>query len=118
MTVQECYGVIGGDYNDVMSRLRTDERILKFLGKVVSDGSFALLTQALEAHNMEEAFRAAHTMKGVGMNLSLTRLYEAAEKVTEALRGRTEYGEDILPLYEELKKVYLHTMENIKALLN
>jgi len=31
MTIQECYAAIGGDYNDVASRLRTDERIAKFL---------------------------------------------------------------------------------------
>ncbi len=43
MTVKECYEQMGGNYDDVMSRLRTDERVIKFLGKVVSDTSFELL---------------------------------------------------------------------------
>lgn len=32
MTVQEFYEEVGGDYNDIMSRLRTEERIKKFAG--------------------------------------------------------------------------------------
>lgn len=33
MTVQEFYEEVGGDYNDIMSRLRTEERI-KICGDV------------------------------------------------------------------------------------
>ena len=88
MTVQECYEAMGADYDDVISRLRTDERVTKFLLKILNDGSFQLLTDSLAAKNMEDAFRAAHTLKGVAMNLSLTALYHAAGPMTEALRGR------------------------------
>ena len=34
MTVKECYEVMKGDYDDVMSRLRSDDRVKKFLLKV------------------------------------------------------------------------------------
>jgi len=54
MTVKECYEQMGGNYDDVMSRLRTDERVIKFLGKVVSDTSFELLTESLKNHSMDE----------------------------------------------------------------
>ena len=116
MTVKECYDAVGGDYNDVMGRLRTDERVIRFLGKVADDQSFHLLETSLSERNMEEAFRAAHTIKGVCMNLSLTRLYVSSEKLTEALRGRKEYGDDLIPLFEEVKKDYTHTVECIRAL--
>lgn len=116
MTVKECYDVLQGDYADVMSRLRTDERVKKFLGKVADDKSMELLESSLKDRNMEEAFRAAHTMKGVSMNLSLTKLYEVAENMTEALRGRTEYGDDLLPLFADLKKVFAYTCDNIRAI--
>lgn len=117
MTVKECYAAMGGDYEDVVSRLRTDERIVKFLGKVVSDPSYNLLIESLAAKNMEEAFRAAHTMKGVCMNLSLTKLFTSANRLTEALRGRTEYGDDIEPLLTALKEDYESTMACIKTIL-
>ncbi len=116
MTVKEFYNAIGGNYDDVMSRLRTDERVIKFLGKVAADGSFALLEKSLAERNMEEAFRAAHTMKGICLNLSLTALFESAAKITEALRGRTDYGDDLVPMFEELKTEYVRNIEGIKSL--
>ncbi len=116
MTVQECYEAMGADYDDVISRLRTDERVTKFLLKILNDGSFQLLTDSLAAKNMEDAFRAAHTLKGVAMNLSLTALYHAAGPMTEALRGRSEYGAELEPLYTAVKQEYERTMTCIRAL--
>lgn len=104
MTVKECYEIMKGDYDDVLSRLRTDERIKKFLLKVLDDTSFALLCNALEKKNIEEAFRAAHTLKGVCKNMSLTNLAYSASNLTEALRGRETYGDDIEPLFKKVKK--------------
>ncbi len=116
MTIQECYDIIGGNYGDIVSRLRTEERIARFLIKVADDKSFDLLKTSLEEHNMEEAFRAAHTLKGICLNLSLTRLYESASKLTEILRGRKDYGDDITPLYEKVKADYELAVENINKL--
>lgn len=116
MTVKECYETMGADYNDVLSRLRTDERIARFLLKVLDDGSFALLTKSLEEKNVEEAFRAAHTIKGVCMNLSLSKLYASSVQLTETLRNRHEYGDDIPPLYEAVKADYEFTMDCIRNL--
>lgn len=116
MTVKECYEAFGGNYEECFSRLRTDERIAKFLTKVISDGSFKLLTDSLESRNLPEAFRAAHTLKGVCMNLSLTRLHDSAVNLTEALRNRTEYGADIDPLYERVKNDYQLTIDAISHL--
>lgn len=115
MTVKEFYETVGGDYEDVMSRLRTDERVVKFLNKVAADGSFALLEKSLGERNIEEAFRAAHTLKGICMNLSLTRLYRVAAELTEALRGRSEFGEDIIPMFDALKTEYERNVNAIKS---
>ena len=38
--------------------------------------------------NYEDAFRGAHTLKGVCQNLSFDRLYEASNELTELLRDR------------------------------
>ena len=42
MTVKECYDAMGADYEDVFARLRKDERIQKFLLKVMNDKSYDL----------------------------------------------------------------------------
>ena len=57
--------------------------VLKFLG----DASYDTLLQSMEAGDYESAFRAAHTIKGVGQNLGFTHLYQSAGALSEALRG-------------------------------
>ena len=116
MTVKECYDAMGADYVDVFGRLRKDERIQKFLMKVLNDQSFALLCNSLEARDMAEAFRAAHTLKGVCQNLSLTRLYESASEMSELLRNRQEYGEDLEPILARVREDYEVTVSCIRGL--
>lgn len=116
MTVKECYEAMGANYDDVMSRLRTDERVAKFLTRVAEDKSYELLLTSIAEHNVEEAFRAAHTLKGVCMNLSLTALFTSAEQLTEALRGKTEFGGEVMPLLEKVKEDYALTVECIRKL--
>ena len=65
MTIEECYKQLGGDYSNVLSRLSNDAIIRKFLVKFLSDGSCGNIFTNLESGNMEEAFRAAHTLKGI-----------------------------------------------------
>lgn len=72
MTVEQCYKQLGGDYADIIRRMRTDERVIKFLGMLLRDDSFCQLKTALENEDYETAFRASHTLKGVLLNLSLT----------------------------------------------
>lgn len=116
MTVKECYEAMGANYDEIMGRLRTEERVKKFLLKVLSDKSYELLTTSIEEKNMEEAFRAAHTMKGVCQNLSLTRLYHSASELSEVLRDRQEYGEDIEPVLERVKEDYAQMIAQIQLL--
>ena len=116
MTIQESYARMGGNYEDVVSRLRADDRIKRFLLKVVEDKSFSNLCAMLAEHNMQEEFRAAHTLKGVSSNLSLTRLYDSAHEITEALRGKTEYDPAVEPLLQKVKADYELTIECIKAI--
>ncbi|MCI9504135.1 MAG: Hpt domain-containing protein [Clostridia bacterium] len=103
MTVRECYEKMGADYDDVMTRLRTDERVAKFLARVIGDPSFAMLDDAVAQKNAEEAFRAAHTIKGICGNLSLSQMGKSASALTESLRGKTEFSEEALALYAQVK---------------
>ena len=47
MTLQECYEAIGGDYQDVISRLRSDRQ--KFVLKFLDDSSFDLFAARWKA---------------------------------------------------------------------
>lgn len=87
MTLAELYDKIGGDYSGTKARFMTDDRILRFVRKFPLDQSYQLLESSLAAGNKEEAFRAAHTLKGVAQNLGFTALHVLASDVTEVLRG-------------------------------
>ena len=113
MTTQQFYEKIGGNYADTISRMMTEERVLRFVRKFPADGSFAALKDALARSAQEEAFRAAHTLKGVAQNLGFTALYEKASAVTEVLRGGSL---DVAALMPELESVYNLTVESISAL--
>jgi HPt (histidine-containing phosphotransfer) domain-containing protein len=106
MTLQECYDAMGGNYQEVLDRLRKDERIQKFLLRFPDDPSYGQLCDALSNHQVEEAFRAAHTLKGTGQNLSLTPLYRSADTLCEALRGKQEYDPAFEPMLEAVKSDY------------
>ncbi|MGN0016454.1 MAG: Hpt domain-containing protein [Candidatus Avelusimicrobium sp.] len=116
MTTQECYAALGGNYEEVLGRFRTEERILKFMGLFLKDDSFANLTKALEQNNLEEAFRAAHTLKGISSNLSFTRLYRSSHGLTELLRAKTPSPE-ISALFAEVNKDYEITAGAIRSAL-
>jgi chemotaxis protein histidine kinase CheA len=88
MTVQEFYDEIGGDYNEILSRLKTEERIKKFVGMFGKDESYKTLVKAIKEGDVDLAFRSAHTMKGMCQNMAFTRLYESSHDITEILRGK------------------------------
>lgn len=115
MTVKECYECLGADYKDVSCRLRSEERILKFLKMVLKDTSFKDLCDAMEEQDYEKAFRAVHTLKGVLLNLGLTVQGRHAAALTEALRGRQE-NEEIKPLFTQLVSSYGEMCSAIKEL--
>lgn len=98
MTLKECYAALGGDYDEVMGRLRSERLVQKFVLKFLNDGSYQLLLDSLAAGDREEAFRAAHTIKGVCANLAFNDLLASSEQLTEALRDAKppEPGEEEL----------------------
>lgn len=115
MTIQECYEAIGGNYEDVLRRLRSEALIRKFTLKFLEDQSYPLLKQALGDNNYEEAFRGAHTLKGVCQNLSFDRLYEVSSELTELLRDRTGEKPGIPEAMEKVKKNMRQQLKKLRS---
>lgn len=100
MTLKECYDALGGNYEDTVRRLYNEKLVEKFLFKFEEDPSFENLKKALEEENLEAAFRAAHTLKGVAQNMGFGNLAESSSVLTEALRSRK-----VMPYAEQIEKV-------------
>ena len=88
MTVKECYEQMGSDYEGVLGRLGSEAIVKRFALKFLQDPSFAQLKESLAKNDGEEAFRAAHTLKGVCLNLGFDELFEVSAELTEKLRER------------------------------
>lgn len=113
MTLRECYAALGGDYEGVLGRLPGEKFVQKFVLKFLEDGSFDLLLRSMEEQNYAEAFRAAHTIKGMCQNLDFTRLYESSAQLNEALRHG--FTPEAPALLEQVKEDYALTCSAIRT---
>ena len=113
MTLKECYAALEGDYESVMGRLPSEKFVQKFVLKFLNDGSYDLLLRSMEEENYAEAFRAAHTIKGVCQNLDFTRLYRSSSELSEALRNG--FTPEAPALTEQVKADYQQTVEAIRS---
>ncbi len=96
MTIKECYEQTGSDYGSILKRFGSESMVRRFALKFLKDGSFTELKKALADGDGETAFRAAHTLKGVCLNLGFDRLYEVSAELTETLRGHETAGSEAL----------------------
>ena len=115
MTLEQAYSKMGADYQDVMGRLCNESLITKLVIMFLEDESFAELEQALKDKDAEKAFRAAHTLKGVCLNLGLTNLSKPVCELTEALRPMTSL-EGTEELLKSVKEQYDITVSIISEL--
>lgn len=113
MTLKECYAALGGDYDAVLGRLPGEKFVQKFVLKFLNDGSYDLLLRSMEEQNYEEAFRAAHTIKGVCQNLGFTVLYQSSSQLSEALRNG--FTPEAPALAEQVAVDYKQTVEAIRT---
>lgn len=116
MTIQELYTSMGVEYQRVLDRLHDETRIMRYLGLFLKDDQMSVLGKAFQQGQYSEAFEAAHTLKGVCLNLDLKPLSEACIPLVEALRNPQE-SDNCAQLYERLHNEYNHVTELLKDVL-
>ena len=85
--LKEC----GIDTNDGLKRCMNNEAFyLRLVNMALDDGVFDRMRAAVESGDVKEIFEAAHAMKGMLGNLSLTPLVTPASEMTELARGGCE----------------------------
>lgn len=116
MNLKDCYIKFGGDFDEVLGRLRREETVQKFAFKFLDDKSFSLFESSIGSKDYEDALRAIHTLKGICQNLSFTRLFESSSLVTNALKENDwNKAVDMMP---KLSKDYYETINVIKDFKN
>lgn len=116
MNIREFYEFVGGNYEDVLKRMVKEERVVKFVRMFERDPSYQGLVTAMDIEDYDEAFRMAHTLKGVCQNLGLGDLEAPCNAITEMLREPHRDVELAKSLLPDVTKQYEHTMEGVKSL--
>lgn len=115
MTLSELYEAVGGDLENVLERLGDVETAEHFILIFPDDTSYSLLMNSLQKNDLQRAFQAAHTLKGVSLSLGFKRLGDCSGALCEKLR------EGISPsgtLLRQLKTEYCCVIAAINNLNN
>ena len=115
LTLSEFYKEVGGDITNVLERLEDMETVEMFVLEFPSDPSFSVLLKNLRENDLKSAFRAAHTLKGIGYTLGFQSLGDCAARLCDKLR------EELLPsatVMQQLETEYNRVTSAIKRLKN
>ena len=103
MLTIEALQQFGANTREGLGRCMNNETFyFKLIKMAVQDAGFGKLRTAVESGDLTAAFEAAHALKGVLGNLSLTPMYQIASDLTELLRAKTDM--DYFPYLEKLEK--------------
>lgn len=109
--LKDCGVDVDGTVRRLMNKVDLYERLLR---RFPEDQSYDQLKNALKEGRVEDAFHAAHTLKGVSGNLGLNRLMEADSILVEVLRKGVSDGAD--EAMEAVSGAYQETVEAIREL--
>lgn len=113
---KEIFAAYGVDYDATLRRFAGNMALyLRVLGMLPNDKSLEKLGAAIGSGDLDSAFEAAHTLKGVAGNLGLTSLFEAVHVIVEPLRAREERG-DYAQLYTAVQAEYQKAVAFVETL--
>ncbi len=93
----------GANVDEGMGRCMNNEAFyLRLVNMAADDGGFEKLRAAMENGDRKGSFEAAHALKGMLGNLSLTPVSRPAAELTELLRAETGNEAAARPLLEEI----------------
>ena len=101
MLTVESLRAWGANVDEALVRCLNNETFyLTLVNKALQDPVFDRLKETCESGDLDKAFDAAHSLKGMMANLALTPILRPVEKITELLRSRTVM--DYAPLVTEI----------------
>lgn len=115
MNIKEFYQKINANYDDMFSRLNNEDLMNKIVKMFLNDTAYNDLKKGLEDKDAELAFRGAHTLKGVCLNLGFSNLSDMIIELTENLRPRV-INDESYALFNKVTDEYNKTIEALKEL--
>ena len=104
MLTIEKLNEFGVDTKEGLTRCMNNQKFyFRMISMGLSNDSFEKLARALEENKLDEAFEAAHALKGVLGNLALTPIYKPLSEMTEMLREKKTA--DYTTMYQPIMKL-------------
>lgn len=104
----------GVDYDKGLERFMGNVALYhKFLSKFLNDGSYEEFVTSLSVQDMAMAEKSVHTLKGTAGNLSLMKLFRAADDTVQAIRTAQD-REEIKQLADSVGAIYRETCDAIR----
>ncbi len=95
---------LGIDPKEGLTRCMNNEVFFfKMIAMAVSNEYFDTLGEFLKNNDLDNAFEAAHALKGVIGNLALAPIYEPLAEMTELLRAKKQA--DYMTMYRPIKEI-------------
>lgn len=96
---KESFIASGNDYAALSERTCGDKALMiQLMQMFLEDESFSLMSAYMDKGETENAFKAAHSLKGSCGMLGLSGLFEEMKKITDELRhGELERAKELFP---------------------
>ena len=114
MTIFEGYIALGGDVTSDIYQSLSEKMLFKFLKKLTEDEQMQSLELAIGAKDRDAAYAAAHTLKGVALNLAISRLANPLCGLTDALRAG--FPQNAEELFQEVKTEFEYAVKVINLI--
>ncbi|MBP5694481.1 MAG: Hpt domain-containing protein [Bacilli bacterium] len=109
----EALKEFGCDVETGLARCVNNEMLfLRLVSTIPGNENFQKLQSTVRDQDFENAFQAAHGLKGIVANLSLTPLYEPINEITEHLRAKEKIDySNLLETIEEKRRILQRIVE-------
>ena len=102
------------NFSDGVKRVMNNAKLyIKLLGKFIADTNLTDLESAINDGDIEKAKGAAHTIKGLAANLSLTELFNQSLELEHQIKDGSPKPEQM----ETLKAVFAATVQEIQKVI-
>jgi hypothetical protein len=115
MNIKDFYLKTESNYNKAYDLFFSDDLIKKYIIKFKSDDTFKNLEQAFNNKDYAKMFMYSHALKGIALNLSLTKFYEATNELTDSLRNNN-IPNDLDLLYNRVLHEYNNIIKYISSI--
>ena len=106
--------VVYVNFDEGVKRVMNNAKFyVKMLGKFMADTSINDLNAALAENDLEKAYSAIHTIKGLAGNLSLTELFDQSLELENQIKTKAVTPEQS----EIVKNTYAQTLIEVEKVI-